>query len=143
MVAPSMAYATQADLEDAFAADEIRQLADRDRDGVADSNVIAAVLARADSMIDSYLGGRYALPITPIPTVLMATACDLARYWLYDDAAPERVRDSYEDAVGFLKDVSAGRVLLQLPAAAADASAGSPAYSAPDPVFSSDTLASY
>ncbi len=138
-----MTYATQADLEDAFGATEILQLADRDRDGVADSPVIAAVLARADSMIDSYLGGRYALPITPIPTVLVATACDLARYWLYDDAAPERVRDSYQDAVGFLKDVSAGRVLLQLPAAAADASAGSPAYSAPDPVFSSDTLAQY
>lgn len=138
-----MAYATQADLEDAFAADEIRQLADRNRDGVADSNVIAAVLARADSTIDGCLRGRYALPLTTVTPDIKGVACDLAIYWLHPDAVPDRRREAFEDAMSWIRDVSAGRVLLQLPAAAADASAGSPAYSAPDPVFSADTLASY
>lgn len=138
-----MPYATQTDLEDAFGVAEIVQLADRDGDTVADAAFVAAVLARADSLIDGYLSGRYALPIDPIPVVLTATACDLARYWLYDDAAPDRIRSAYEDAIAWLKDVASGKVLLQLPAAAVGVSAGSPDWSAPERQFSADTLANF
>lgn len=138
-----MAYAIQTDLEDAFGVAEVLQLADRDRNGVADPGFVASSLNRADSLIDGYLAGRYALPIIPAPAVLTATACDLARYWLYDDAAPDRVRQGYEDAIAWLKDVASGRVLLQLPVAAAGVSAGSPDWDAPERVFTSDTLAGY
>lgn len=131
-----MTYATQTDLEDAFGAAEILQLADRDQDGVIDDGVVAAALARADSVIDGYLGGRYALPLaTPYPPVIVATACDLARYWLYDNAATERVREGFEDAINWLKDVAAGKVLLQLPAARSNVAIGSPDGSAPDRTF--------
>lgn len=135
-----MPYATQTDLEDAFGAAEILQLADRDGDGLPDAGFVAAALDRADSLIDGYLAGRYALPVSPAPAVLTATACDLARYWLYDDAAPDRVRQAYEDAVAWLKDVAAGKVLLQLPAAGAGVSSGSPDWDAPDRTFSFDAL---
>lgn len=135
-----MPYATQTDLEDAYGADEMLQLADRDRDGVADAGFIDAALNRADSLIDGYLAGRYALPVAPVPPVLTATACDLARYWLYDDAAPDRVRQAFEDAIAWLKDVAAGKVLLQLPAAEAGISAGSPDWDAPARMFTFDTL---
>ncbi len=139
-----MPYADQAALEDAFGQVEIRQLADRDRSGAADPAFVAAVLARADSLIDSYLAGRYALPISPTPPVLTATACDLARYWLYDDAAPERVREGYEDAVAWLKDVASGKVVLQLTAATGDtAVAGSPDWDAPERLFTAATLATF
>lgn len=131
-----MSYAAQTDLEAAFGATEILQLADRNQDAVADPGVIAAALARADSVIDGYLGGRYAVPLTaPYPPVIVATACDLARYWLYDNAATERVREGFEDALAWLKDVAASKVLLQLPAASANAASGSPDGSAPDRMF--------
>lgn len=120
-----MTYATQTDLEDAFGAAEILEIADRDRDGEADAPAITAALARADALIDSYLGALYAVPVASPPPILAATACDLARYWLYDDAAPERVRQGYEDAVAWLKAVAAGEVALGLPPAAAPL-AGSP-----------------
>ena len=138
-----MTYATLTDLQDAFGETEILQLTDRDGAGTPSAGFVAAVLARADALIDSYLLGRYALPLDPTPTVLVATACDLARYWLYDDAAPDRVRQSYEDAMSWLRDVAAGRVLLQLPAASPEQSAGSPDYGAPDRVFSPETLAAF
>jgi phage gp36-like protein len=140
-----MTYATQTDLEDAFGATEILQLADRDQDEVIDAGVIEAALARADSVIDGYLGGRYALPLaTPFPPVIVATACDLARYWLHDDAATERVREGFEDAMAWLKDVAVGKVLLQLLAASANVAVGSPDGSAPDRTFdlSGETLLS-
>lgn len=135
-----MAYAAQTDLEDAFGADEVLQLADRGGDGVADSGFVAAVLGRADSVIDGYVSGRYALPISPVPPALKAAACVLARYWLYDDAAPDRVRQDYEDVLAWLKDVAGGKALLQLPVAGIAASAGSPAWDAPDRIFTFDTL---
>ncbi len=132
-----MSYATVADLEAAFGAAEIEQLLGADR--TAD-----AVLARADSAIDGYLAGRYATPLTAPPPVIVATACDLARYWLFDDAAPERVRQAYTDAVTWLKDVAAGKFVLALSLAAAETVAvGAPDFAAPDRVFDADTLVDY
>lgn len=139
-----MPYATQADLEDAFGATEILQIADRDGDGLPDAGLLAAISERAYSFINGYLAGRYALPLSaPYPPVIIAASCDLERYWLYDDAATERVREGFEDVIAWLKDVDAGRVLLQLPAATESLAAGSPDYSAPNRVFSADSLVDY
>lgn len=68
----------------------------------------------------------------------------MARYWLHDNEATERVREGFEDAMVWLKDVAAGKVLLQLPAASANVAVGSPDGSAPDRVFdlSGETLLS-
>lgn len=88
-----MTYATEADLEAAFGAAELDQLLAPH--GVAGATVLAAALARADSLIDSYLAGRYLVPLTPVPAVVLGMAVDLARYFLYDDAVPERVRLAY------------------------------------------------
>lgn len=133
-----MAYATPADLDDAYGSVEILQLSERDGNGAA---VLTAVLARADSLIDGYLAGRYALPISPpIPPVLTAVACELARYWLFDDAAPERVKDGYDQAMAWLKDVAAGRFTLNAPLVGDESAAGSPAWRAPTRLFTAATL---
>ena len=105
-----MTYATQTDLEDAFGVAEILQLTDRDQDGIVDGAVLAAALARADAVIDSFLGGRYTVPITPTPTVILGVAADLARYYLYDDAVPEQVRAAYDDALRWLQQAARGEV---------------------------------
>lgn len=139
-----MSYATQTSLEDAFGVAEILQLADRDRNGVVDPAVMAAVLARADSVIDSYLGGRYATPVSPIPSILTAIACDLARYFLYDDAVPDRVQKAYDDSIAWLKSAARGEVMLIGAApAAAGAIPGPPDTVAPDRTFTATTLADF
>lgn len=107
-----MTYATQADLEARYGAEEVLQLADRNRDGVIDAGVIDRALADADAEIDGYLGSRYQLPLATAPQIINVYACDIARYRLYSDAATEEVRKRYEDANKFLRLIAEGKVKI-------------------------------
>lgn len=107
-----MGYATQQDLSDRFGASELAQLTDRTAGTTIDVTVVARALSDADAEIDAYLGARYALPLTTVPSVLARVAADIARYRLHEDRATESVRTRYEDAVTFLKRVAAGDVQL-------------------------------
>lgn len=140
-----MPYATQADLETRFGAAEILQLSDRDGAGGADPGVVEAALAAAAVEIDGYLAVRYALPLAAVPDLVREIACDLARYRLWKDQAPERVRQAQEDAVAQLKRLSAG--VMRLTGAAGTEPAAGPVggvlADVPDPVFDDAGLAGY
>jgi phage gp36-like protein len=107
-----MGYATQADLEARYGAEEILQLADRNRDGVIDAGVIDRALADADAEINGYLGGRYQLPLADVPQIINVYACDIARFRLYNDLATEEVRKRYEDAIKFMRMAGEGKVRI-------------------------------
>lgn len=107
-----MTYATQADLEARFSAEEVLQLADRNRDGVIDAGVVDQALADADAEIDGYLGSRYQLPMAAVPQIIKVYACDVARYRLYANAATEEVRNRYLDAQKFLRLAAEGKVMI-------------------------------
>lgn len=102
-----MSYAAQTDLEAAFTAQEIAQL-------TAGGRNVADACDAASQEADSYLATRYAVPVTttPLPEHLVQAVCDIARYRLYAGAADPEVQNRYEQAVAWLKDVSAGRALL-------------------------------
>ena len=136
-----MSYTNRLELEAAYGADEILQLTDRDQDGEPDSDFIASAIRRTDGLIDGYLMGRYTLPLTPVPLVLTAYACDIARYFLYEDAAQEYVRQTYEDALRWLRDVAAGKVILK--PEDGPLAAGSPQAFAPERVFTRTTLTGF
>lgn len=139
-----MGYATAVDLDAAFGAEEVLQLADRDRSGAPDAEFVLSALDRTDGLIDGYLAGRYVLPLATVPKVLNTVACDIARYFLYEDAAPERVRQAYDDALRWLRDVAMGKFLLPVdPLADGPLAPGPPAHSAPPRVFSAETLARF
>lgn len=103
-----MTYATRADLEKRYGADEIAQRESALADGALDH-----ALVDADALIDGYLAGRYSLPLTAIPPNLPQMACSIARYNLMGDSATERARNDFKDTMAWLKDVEAGRVQLQ------------------------------
>lgn len=134
-----MTYATPADLLARFDAEEIAQRADRGIPRLVTSNLLAtaaaggdlsgftaeeraatakaltlvnSALADADSDIDGYVSTRYTVPLVPVPTVVKRLACDLARYYLYDDQATETVQKRRDAAVSTLRDISAGKVSL-------------------------------
>lgn len=120
-----MGYATQADLEARYGAEEILQLADRNRDGVIDAGVIDRALADAEAEINGYLGSRYQLPLADVPQIVNVYACDIARYRLYADLATDEVRRRYEDAVKFLRLAAEGKVKIgPTPAGAEPTQAG-------------------
>lgn len=108
-----MPYASRTDLETRFGAAELAQLADRDGDGVEDAGVIDGALADADQLVNGYVAGRYAVPLSPVPDLVKRWACDIARYFLWADAVTDLVKARYEAAVNGLKDVARGAVTLQ------------------------------
>lgn len=133
-----MAYCTVADLIARFGEIEIAQLTDPEDRETVNEAVVQAAITDASGEIDSYLGGRYALPIIDaVPDMLRAGCMDLARYRLYDDHSPEVVTQRRNDFVTWLNRVAMGHVQLPLSAPATDALTHSVAYS--DPSQDSDS----
>lgn len=118
-----MPYAALADLIARFGETEIAQVADTDGSGEIDPALVGRALGDADAEIDAALVGRYALPITPLPELLVRIACDLARESLYTDAPPEVVADRAKRARDLLAAIAAGRMRFEAAAAAAETSA--------------------
>ncbi|MAP22870.1 DUF1320 domain-containing protein [Ponticaulis sp.] len=109
-----MNYCTTNDLIDRFGESELIALSDRDNTGSVDAQVVSAAIADASALIDGYLGGRYALPLSVIPSVLPKLCGDIARFNLYDNAVPDVVQKRYDAAINFLKSVGKGEVRLGL-----------------------------
>ncbi|HZP98039.1 MAG TPA: DUF1320 domain-containing protein [Reyranella sp.] len=113
------AYTDQSELTTRFGAEELLGIADRDGDGTIDADVVTQAIAAAQATIDSYIGTRYALPLVTVPATVKKVCQDLARYELYTIEAPKAVSDKYDQAIAWLKDISAGRASLDAPAPAA------------------------
>lgn len=107
-----MPYATLDDLVERAGATEIRQIADRDRDGTPDTAVIEAAIADAGNQIDGYLATKYALPLASVPPILRTWAVSIARYVLHRNGAPDYIVQDYKDAIAGLKDVARGLIAL-------------------------------
>ena len=137
-----MTYATAIDLIERFGAEEIAQRTDRalprlvtpelleevargtdpadlsafDESALGATAVamttVGRALADARDTIDGYIGGRYRLPLATVPTVLRRLACDMARYYLYDDQVTDLIRERYTAALKFLQCVARGEVSL-------------------------------
>lgn len=104
-------YCTKDDMVSRFGSQELIDLTAPGEVQINEVVLNQAVLY-ASSLIDSYLGGRYQLPLNPVPTVLTRTACNLTRYYLYNDQMTEAVETSYKGSIKFLSDVSKGHVRL-------------------------------
>lgn len=139
-----MPYATQQNIVDRFGEAEILRVADRDQDGAIDAGVMAKALADADAEIDSYIGKIYALPLATVPARVVDLAQDIALYKLYASNPPEDVVRRYKDALAFLVNVSKGLAVLPGLDGASPAPSGTGVgLSAPDRVFTRDTLKDY
>lgn len=138
-----MPYATQQDLIDAFSQEEILELSQLDDSAantIGTANVEAA-LDDASDLIDSYIGGRYTLPLSSTPRVLVRICCDIARYMLDRYNPREDVRQRYEDAIRWLEQVAKGVLSLGLDEAGAEPpTAGSPQFLSPGRQFTNETL---
>lgn len=106
-----MIYCTVADMQTRFDEWELIELSSPGGQSI-DATVIEQAIVDAEAEIESYLGGRYALPLNPVPKVLNRIACNLARYYLHDGSSNEAVDKAYKDALRFLKDVANGLVKL-------------------------------
>ena len=154
-----MAYATALELVIAFGARELAQVATPERFDVVDDNdlelsiesstyptgkpdelaleacldAINGAIAIADSLVDSYLGKRYTLPLSVVPVSLRKRTLDLARFELHDQRATEEVRNRRNDAVKWLEQLADGKTTLgdkSIDSGAGQAGAGISGYGA-------------
>lgn len=126
-----MIYALVADLVARYGERELVQLTDRVGipPSVIDAALVETKISDASAFVDGYVGQRYRLPLTGCakpdgmggfdyvaPPVLTRITCDLARYYLHDDLAPENeVYRRYKAAVRELEAIGDGTAVLACP----------------------------
>jgi phage gp36-like protein len=125
-----MPYATEQDIADSYGSARLDMLADIGA-GTRDDAKIARALDGASATIDGYISQRYALPLPSTPAVLRQACIDIAVYRLASDATllTDDIRQRYEDAIAFLKDVAKAVAALGLPTRADQASGATDAAS--------------
>lgn len=107
-------YATQADLEALIPEDALLLLTDEAGTGQIDSAVVETALANAGEVIDSYLAGRYSLPLVSVPPMLKLVSVRLAGHELHvrRNELPQTWEKLYGDAIRFLEQVASGKITL-------------------------------
>jgi phage gp36-like protein len=140
-----MAYTDKTEMEKRFGTLEIAQLIDSQPDGSEDPGRLDAAISDADGLIDSYLAVQFTVPIPdPIPDALVGASSDLARFRLWDDGAPESVRQRYEDAVTWLQKIADGEIGLPGQGEVIPQDGiGTPVYQASPRIFTRETLSRY
>lgn len=139
-----MTYCAKSDLVQRFGQREIDDLLDRDNDGDDDTSTLDSTIADADALIDSYVSSKYQTPLDPVPQIIKYISCDITRFMLWDDNAPEEVRNRYNDAIARLKDIA--KSMMKLPSTtvvAPDNPTGGVDYYTEERVFTRDSLAGF
>lgn len=107
-----MHYCTKQDLINASDENELIALTGQDNNGQIDDAKINQAISDASAEIDAYIS-RF-LPLSEVPPIIRAKACDMARHELYSHDATERVKELYKNAINFLEKVAKGTVSLGL-----------------------------
>lgn len=109
-----MSYIALQQLVDRYGERLLIQLTDRDTpaSGVIDEAVVTRALTDTDAVIDGYLAGRYALPLTETPPLVADLAQAIAIYKLHPYAADPKIEQDYKDAIAALGRISTGTIKL-------------------------------
>lgn len=108
-----MTYATLADLTALCGERELIQLTDRAEppSDQVDEALAEGALTSASQEIDSYVGAKYALPLTVVPQIFKDICCDLARYRLFRDPTDE-VAKRRKTAIEHLQMIARGTAVI-------------------------------
>jgi len=107
-------YATLAQLTDRYGERMLLQLTDRSKPpaGTIDTDVVDRALADTDAMIDGYVAGRYAMPLSEVPPFLVDLAQAIAIYKLHPAAPDPKIKDDYANAIKALEKIASGMIRL-------------------------------
>jgi len=114
---------TVADVQANLAEDVLIYLVDDENEKVLTPAGIARIqedIRKAVAEVNSYVAQRYTLPLPEIPDVLRDKAMDVVKYKLFSrrgirpGTADETIRQNYEDAIRWLRDLALGKTSLPL-----------------------------
>lgn len=107
-------YSTEDDLKNYVPESQLIEITDDNNLGQIDEDKLTDALRRAQNYIDSFLRGRYDLPLTTIPESIRDLSIKLSAYFLFKRSLlvtlPEPVKEDYEDATTYLKEIQKGKV---------------------------------
>ena len=107
-----MALATKQDMVERFGQAELAQITDHKNGAEIDDAVLNLALEDASVEAQSYLRGAGIIIVNP-PKALVLKVCDIARYYLYENAVTEIVRERYQQAIVWLKAVQKNPAMLR------------------------------
>lgn len=115
-------YASKEDIDNLYGVELLVRLADNNRDGIPDPEIVDRGLVAADEICDAYLSAVYTVPLTSTPGVIRNCAIDIAVYKiaLSRGTRTDEMRLRYEDALAILDKISAGKIGLGLPTTTGD-----------------------
>lgn len=108
-------YLDIAEFVQAYGLPEVVAMTDGVGDGRIDRDMLIKALIAAQSVVDGFIGGRYALPLTTVPQLVKTWVGDIARARLYPNGAPDGVAQAAKDATSMLGKVASGAMPLAVP----------------------------
>lgn len=138
-------YATVANMIERFGETQIIRLS-RPEDHAAvtvDATKVDTAIGDASAVIDSYIRGRYTVPIATPPAEIIRAACTLARYDLAqgENTDPsEEMAKSRKEVMDWLMGISKGHIHLEVPASSAAPTGSGAQTSDRTSLFNTDSL---
>lgn len=111
-------YIDKTHLLEAFSEQELLELSNDDYPAskIQDA-IVEKMIKRSCELINSYLSGRYDLPLKEAPSLITAVACDFTRYFLHGRRVngsdfPEAVRRNFDNGMKILSQIRDGKIHL-------------------------------
>lgn len=105
-------YTSTADIYNVLSQKHVAELTDDTAGNTPDDDKIDSALNRAESVVDSYVGKQYDVPLdTPVPQSIAHAVLVLARCYLYSrrpGATPDEIAEACEETIEWLKMIAAG-----------------------------------
>ncbi len=141
-------YCALSDIVARVPEETIIQLTDDAGLGAVDQTKVDQAISDSGEVIDGFLRGRYDLPLTTVPGLVLKIAVDLAVFNLYlrkmEIEMPKPVSDRYDNSVKLLMQIQKGLISLGIEATAAPAGGNYKTNKAStDRLFGKDTLDEY
>ncbi len=109
-----MPYCTIDDVRRQLEEARLVQLTDDEGTGELVEERVTQAIRDADDEIDSYLGLRMRVPLSPAPDTVRRLSVDIAVYNLYSrrEKLPENRLERYRNCVRFLESAASGKISL-------------------------------
>lgn len=107
-------YCTIENITSAMTESVVAQLSNDSTPSEVDEDVVNALIADASDLIDSFLRGRYSLPLSKSHTIIENICVDLVRYELYRRRGQthEDIRSFHAHAHALLTKIQRGEIKL-------------------------------
>jgi phage gp36-like protein len=143
-----MPYCTLTDIKKELPEAKIIDLTDDANAGVVYTDYVTEAIKKADAKIDTFVGNRFSVPLSPVPNVVNALSVALSIYFLYKRRGniPDSIQKQYEADEKLLIMIAKGTVGLGTtvePTESANSDAAEGATDEDDRTFTKDTLSNF